>query len=478
MNSSPERLRLLPKVDDLLRCDGLAAAMRRFPRPVVADAVRDAVAAVREAILSGDPAADASVPAVAARARAILAVSETPGLRRVLNGTGIVLHTNLGRAPLAPEAVAAVAEAAAGYCNLEYDLSAGRRGDRTAPVEALLAEVAGAEAAAVANNCAAATLLLLDTLGRGREIIVSRGQLVEIGGSFRLPEVFEKSGCVLREVGTTNRTRIGDYAAAINERTAALMRVHASNYAIVGFAEAPGAAEMAELARARGIKMIDDVGSGLLRRELLGRDAPRSARTEPVVAESLAAGADVVCFSGDKLPGGPQAGLMVGRADVIAAVRRNPLMRALRVDKMTLAALEATLRLHRDPATARRRIPFWRMVTESEDAVRMRAASLARLLAEACPGLDVVLAESVAFAGGGSLPTEEIPSWSVAIDPAPAGGDEFAARLRALPLPLLGRLHRGWLVIDARTLGDSELPAVAEAVARARGTDPSSAPPG
>jgi L-seryl-tRNA(Ser) seleniumtransferase len=464
------RLRSLPRVDDLLRLPAVEAALGGHPRAVVVEAVRDTLAEVRGRLLAGEPA-ESSAEAVAAAAMERLRRREAedrPGLGKVLNGTGILLHTNMGRAPLAEEAIEAVRAVAEGYCNLELDLSDGRRGDRTGAVEELLRSLTGAEAAAVANNCAAATMLLLESLGRGREVIVSRGQLVEIGGSYRLPEVFEKSGCVLREVGTTNRTRIADFERAITDRTAAVMRVHTGNFAVVGFAEQPTLAELADLARRRGVRLIDDAGSGLLNRDLPTGPAAKAAEREPAVAESVAAGADAVCFSGDKLLGGPQAGLIVGRADVVAAVKANPLMRAVRADKLALAALEATLRLHRDPETARRRIPFWRMATEPEPAVRDRAEALARLMKDACPGLDFVMTESFAHAGGGSLPTERIPSWAVAVDPSPIGCDAFAAALRSLPVPLIGRIHRGRIVLDVRTLAPAELPSVAAALSAAR----------
>jgi L-seryl-tRNA(Ser) seleniumtransferase len=466
-----DRLRRLPKVDELLGAPGLAEALARHPRGLVVDAVRDAVESVRGEILKADggTAVEPSAALVAARALRILAAAEVPGLRKCLNGTGVILHTNLGRAPLPDEAVQAVREVAGGYSNLEFDLATGERGSRTATIERLLAEITGAPAAAVCNNNAAATLLLLNTLAAGREVIVSRGQLVEIGGSFRLPEVMERSGCVLREVGTTNRTRIADFERAINERTAALMRVHTSNYAVVGFTEQPTLTELVELAGRRGLKMIDDVGSGLLRRDLWSGSKPAGfAADEPVVAESLAAGADVVCFSGDKLLGGPQAGILVGKKETIQPIRKNPLMRALRVGKLTLAALEAVLRLYRDPESARAKVPFWRMATESEAVVRARAEKLAGAIAALCPDLDCVLAESTAYAGGGSLPGEQIESWSAAVDPRPMSCDDFAAKLRGLRVPLLGRINRGRFVLDARTLADGELAAVAEAVRAVR----------
>jgi L-seryl-tRNA(Ser) seleniumtransferase len=333
-------------------------------------------------------------------------------MRRVLNATGVIVHTNLGRAPLATAAREAVAEAAEGYSNLEYDLEAGERGSRQAHVEGLLAELTGAEAALAVNNCAAAVLLAAAALAAGRELVVSRGQLVEIGGSFRVPDVVAQSGARLVEVGTTNRTRLADYERAIGPQTGAVLRAHPSNFRSVGFVEEVEVEELCEL----GAPVIDDVGSGALAERLPELDG------EPPVRRSVAAGAAVVCFSGDKLLGGPQAGLLVGKADAIERCRSHPLARAVRIDKLSLAGLEATLRIYRDPAAALTEIPVLRMLVAGADELARRARAMAELI----PGAQVI--EAQAKVGGGALPLLELAGPVCAVDPAPLGLDELAAR--------------------------------------------------
>ena len=366
-------------------------------------------------------------------------------LRRAINATGIVIHTNLGRAPLAEAALDAAREAGRGYSNLEYDLSAGRRGSRQDHVASIVRRLTGAEAALVVNNNAAAVLLALAALAEGREVLVSRGELIEIGDGFRIPDVLARSGARLHEVGTTNRTRAADYEAAITTETAVLLRVHRSNFRVVGFTEQPSVAELAAVARRHELPLVDDLGSG----------AFRQFDDEPTARDSLAEGSDLACFSGDKLLGGPQAGIVVGRADLVERLRRHPLQRALRADKLTLAALEATLRLYLEPDRALREIPVLRMLAVPVEDVRARADRLASLT-----GGEVE--ETVARAGGGALPLAEIPSFACAVE------EELAAPLRAADPPVVGVVRDGRLLLDCRTVADAEVDEIAAAVAAAR----------
>ncbi|HEY5045866.1 MAG TPA: L-seryl-tRNA(Sec) selenium transferase [Solirubrobacteraceae bacterium] len=375
-----------------------------------------------------------------------------PSLTRVLNATGVIVHTNLGRAPLAPSARAAIAAAAAGYCNLEMDLASGERSRRGQRVEALLGELTGAQDALVVNNGAAAALLAVSALaGPGREVIVSRGELIEIGGGFRIPEIVRQSGSILVEVGTTNRTRAGDYAAAISDRTGAILRVHQSNFQMNGFVERAALGELAALE----VPVIDDLGSGVL-----AGDLPALAG-EPTARESLESGATLACFSGDKLLGGPQAGILIGTAPAVEACRTSPLARALRIDKLCLAALEATLLLHRDPELARREIPALAMLDTDLEELAERT----RRLAEATGG---EIVQDVSRVGGGALPMCELPGPAVALDAGSAGPDAFAARLRTGDPALLARIHAGRVLLNARTLSDAETTTAGECVARAR----------
>ena len=421
---------------DLPSVDRLATAVARAE-----------LQARREELLDGTHAgADEATVDLIARARARL----RPQLRRVLNATGVVVHTNLGRAPLAAEAQAAVAAAASGYCNLELDLAHGERGSRHAHVAGLLREVTGAQAAIAVNNCAAAVLLACAALAGGRDTIVSRGQLIEIGGGFRIPEILAVAGTRLVEVGTTNRTRRADYEAALaagGERVGAILRAHPSNFRTVGFVEEVEIEALCEL----GVAVIDDVGSGVL------TDDIERLAGEPPVRRSVRAGAALTAFSGDKLLGGPQAGLLVGTRDAVEACRRHPLARAVRIDKLSLAALEATLALHRDPVAARRTLPVLAMLEADEATLSRRADELA-----AATGGTVVA--STARVGGGALPLLELPGPAVAIDPGPAGADALAADLRAGDPAVVGRIHDGRLLLDPRTLTDDEAREVARAV--------------
>ena len=428
-DSDRDRLRELPSVDRLATAVARAELQAR-----------------REELLNGaQTSADEAVDLVA-RARARL----RPQLRRVLNATGVVVHTNLGRAPLAAEAQAAVAAAADGYCNLELDLATGARGSRQAHVEELLRELTGAEAALAVNNCAAAVLLACAALAADRDVVVSRGQLIEIGGGFRIPEILALAGTRLVEVGTTNRTRRADYEAALaagGDEVGAILRAHPSNFRTVGFVEDVEIEDLCDL----GVAVIDDVGSGVL------TDDVELLAGEPPVRRSVRAGAALTTFSGDKLLGGPQAGMLVGTRAAVEACRRHPLARAVRIDKLSLAALEATLALHRDPAAARRALPVLAMLEADDAALGRRADELA-----AATGGTVVA--STARVGGGALPLLELPGPAVAIDPGAAGATALAATLRAGDPAVVGRLHDGRLLLDPRTLTDDEAREVARVV--------------
>jgi L-seryl-tRNA(Ser) seleniumtransferase len=430
------RLRDLPSVDELLRDERLA----REPRSLAVAAARSALDAAREEIRAGNEPGD-----LVDRVLGELVATRRPSLRRVLNATGVLVHTNLGRAPLHEAAIERAVEVGRGYSNLEYDVSAGARGSRQDHLAGLLHRLTGAEAALVVNNNAAAVMLALAALAEGREVLVSRGELIEIGDGFRIPDVLARSGARLVEVGTTNRTRAADYERAIGPETAVLLRVHQSNFRVVGFTELPGLAELAEVSKQAELPLVDDLGSGAL--VALG--------DEPTVRGSLAAGADLVCFSGDKLLGGPQAGIVVGRADLVESLRRHPLQRALRADKLTLAALEGTLALYLDPERARREIPVLRMLDEPVDDVRARAVRLAELV-------DGGVEETVARVGGGALPLAELPSFACALE------EELAAPLRHGEPAVIGVVRDGRLLLDCRTLAEAEIDEVAGAVTRAR----------
>jgi L-seryl-tRNA(Ser) seleniumtransferase len=428
--SGRNRLRELPSVDRL--ATSVARAELDARRAELLDGATDEVDLV-------------------ARARERL----RPNLRRVLNATGVIVHTNLGRAPLAEQAQAAVARLAAGYSNLELDLASGERGSRHDHVEGLLRELTGAPAAIAVNNCAAAVLLAVAALAGGRETVVSRGQLIEIGGGFRIPEILAAAGTQLVEVGTTNRTRRGDYEAALTaggDRVGAILRAHPSNFRTVGFVEQ---VEIEELCGLR-VPVIDDVGSGVLADEMA------LLAGEPPVRRSVRAGAALVAFSGDKLLGGPQAGVLVGTRAAVHACRRHPLARAVRIDKLSLAALEATLALYRDPVAARRAVPVLAMLDADEETLARRASELAR-------ATDGRVIESTARVGGGALPLLELPGPAVALDPGPAGADALAAALRAGEPALIGRVHGGRLLLDPRTLSDDEVRQAAQAVRAVRG---------
>jgi L-seryl-tRNA(Ser) seleniumtransferase len=440
-----ERLRRLPSVEELASASGVGS------HRLAVTAAREEIALLRERIMGGgDPDVSAEALASAVGARAALIAAGT--LRRVINATGVVLHTNLGRAPLAEEAAAAAAALATGYSNLELDLETGERGSRHAHVEALLVELSGAEAAMAVNNNAAAVLLALTATAAGREVIVSRGELIEIGGSFRIPEILGQSGATLVEVGTTNRTRLSDYEQAIGPETAAILRVHQSNFRTVGFTESAPASELVTLAHDRELVLIDDLGSGAV--------APIA--DEPPLGAAVAAGADLVCCSADKLLGGPQAGVIVGTAHAVAACRDHPLARALRVDKLQLGALEATLRLHRDGQAAA--IPTLAMLAACEEELAARAERLASLI-----GDRVTVEPGRSRPGGGSLPLTELPGIVCVLEPGADGADELTARLRAADPPVIARIADDRVILDVRTIADDELEAAAASVRSARG---------
>jgi L-seryl-tRNA(Ser) seleniumtransferase len=429
-------LRDLPSVDELARDTRFGG----MPRELVVEAARTVLDRARSEIQEGADPGD-----LAGLVAAELASARRPSLRRALNATGVVVHTNLGRAPLAESALDRVREIGRGYSNLEYDLERGARGSRQAHATEILRRLTGAESALVVNNNAAAVLLALAALAEGRDVLVSRGELIEIGDGFRIPDVLARSGARLVEVGTTNRTRAADYERAVGPDTGVILRVHQSNFRVVGFVERASLGELASVARSHGLPLVDDLGSGAFAR----------FEDEPSARESLAGGADLCCFSGDKLLGGPQAGIVVGRADLVERLRRHPLQRALRADKLTIAALEGTLGLYLDPERAAREIPVLRMLLEPAEAVRARAERLA-----AAVGGEVE--ETVARAGGGALPLAEVPSFACAVE------ERLAGPLRAGEPPVVGVVRDGRLLLDCRTLTDAEAAEAATAVVAAR----------
>ncbi len=444
---SNEALRRIPSVEAVL------AAMRAggdgIAHPIALEAARAAVAEVRERARAGEdvPAIDA----VAARAIEFAHAAGRPSLRRVINATGVLLQTNLGRAPLSERALAAMAEVARGYSNLEYELEEGARGSRHTHVRSLIRKTTGAEDGLVVNNNAAALYMVLQVFAQGREVVVSRGQAVEIGGGFRIPDVLRQSGTRLVEVGTTNRTYARDYASACTEETAALLRVHASNFRVVGFATEPSIDELVAVAREKGVLVFDDLGSGCL------VDTSRYGMArEPMVQESIAAGVDLALFSGDKLLGGPQCGVIAGKAALVEQLRRHPLARALRVDKLTIAALNATLASYAE-GREEEEVPLWRMVSANLDWIRERAERWAQAAGEAGS-----VVSSRSMVGGGSLPGEGVPTWCAAI--GGEGVEELARDLRAREPAIIGRLHEGQLHLDPRAVDPADDELVADAI--------------
>ncbi len=463
-------LRQIPSIDRLLSTPPLAQMANSHPHAQMREAAQRAVEELRYRLLDEQTPIPPHDPvAVAIRAVQILGQLETPSLRRVLNLTGTVLHTNLGRAPLAESALQAVVDVSRGYSTLEYDLAQGRRGERHVHVEELICRLTGAEAALAVNNNAGAVLLCLSALAGGKSALVSRGELIEIGGSFRIPEIMAAGGVQLVEVGATNKTHLNDYQQAIGPETALILKVHTSNYRILGFTAAVSGEELAKLGHERGIPVLEDLGSGLLH-DLTSLGLPR----EPTVRMSLAAGIDLVTFSGDKLLGGPQAGLIAGRKEFISRLKKHPLARALRLDKMTLAALEATLRLYLDPQQALREVPTLRMLAISPDELQGRCRELLPAL-QAAVGergvLDIVA--STATVGGGAMPLAELPGFAIAVSPCRLSLQHLSERLRQGTTPVIGRIQDDRLLLDPRTLLPEEdnqlVAALGEALAETEG---------
>ena len=464
MTVDQNQLRLLPSVDELLHSEIGQQLATQFSHTLAVRAIRATLARARTDILAGIQCP--SYKELLTSAEQYLYAEQQLHLRPVINATGVIINTNLGRAPLSYEALQAVQKVAGGYSNLEYDLEAGERGSRHTHVARLLCELTGAEAALVTNNAAAAVLLGLSTLATGREVIISRGQLVEIGGGFRVPDVMRQSGCVLVEVGTTNRTRLKDYADALTERTALLLTVHPSNFLITGFTEATPLADLSTLAHQHNLLAMNDLGSGcLLASETYG------LMHEPTPQESVAASADVVCFSGDKLLGGPQAGILVGKASVITRLAKHPLMRAVRIDKMTLAALETTLR-HYQRGQAETHIPIWRMISAHPEKISRRATRWVAHLQE--HGIAARIQRGESTIGGGSLPGETLPTTLVALDGAriPLSLEELAKKLRLHTTPIIVRIAKNTLLLDPRTVFDEQdeevMKALVEILAQSR----------
>ena len=450
-----ELLRKIPKVDELLRSAYMAEAIDSYGDHAVTEAVRAELDALRQGILQQQitavPEQDALCSRIARRAQR----ASQPSFRHVINGTGILLHTNLGRACLSEKAAKAVYDASKAYSNLEYDLATGKRGSRYSHVEEILCRLTGAESALVVNNNAAAVLLVLSALTQGGQVPVSRGELVEIGGSFRIPEIMEACGAQLKEVGATNKTHLYDYERAINEYTRALMKVHTSNYRIVGFSETPALSDLVELGHRYGLPVIEDLGSGCL------LDLNRfGIHGEPTVQDSLKAGVDVVSFSGDKLLGGPQAGIILGKKQYLDILKKHPLNRAMRVDKMTLAALEATLQSY-DQNHAEE-IPVIGMLSAGEDALHQKATLLANLLTDAGISADIVPTEG--RVGGGSVPNQSLSSYAIALD---GNVEALEEKLRMGLQPIIGRIHEGRYLLDVRTLFEADFPVIVEALKEA-----------
>jgi L-seryl-tRNA(Ser) seleniumtransferase len=452
-------LRMLPGVDQLLEQAKKDPFFDGIPKSVVVNSIRQTLDSQRQRILAADPGLDdrsLSDSRIMEWVREAAATAMTPNLKPVVNATGVVVHTNLGRSLAPPEVIANLAQIAGHYSNLEYDLAAGKRGSRYSAVEGIVCEISGAEAGMVVNNNAAAVLLCLETLARGKEVIVSRGELVEIGGSFRVPDVMAKSGGILKEVGTTNRTHLKDYESALGENTALMLKVHRSNYSVIGFTAEVSLKELVELGTRHHLPVMEDLGSGTF------VDFSKYALVkEPTVQESVAAGVDVVTFSGDKLLGGPQAGIIVGKKQIVDRIKQNPLARALRIDKMTLAALEITLRLYRDEGQAMRRIPTLRMLTMDPSELESRAAGLAEALA-AIGGsrLEITRIDRSSKAGGGALPLLELPSKCLRIKIQGMSANKLEKSMRLNSPPIIGRIEDDGFVIDPRTLLDDDLPII------------------
>ncbi len=457
-------LRQLPSVDSLLKAEESLGQIEKYGRESVVDAARKVIEGLRSEILKEEMGSsktdELSQESILTKIEAHLLKAFSPSLVKAVNASGVVLHTGLGRAVLPKDAQDAIAEVTAGYCTLATDVETGKRGHRDVHLDDLLCELTGAEAATVVNNNAAATMLILNTLAKGKDVIVSRGQLVEIGGAFRMPDVMAASGAILREVGTTNRTHMRDYAAVICEETGAIMRVHHSNYRIVGFSGEPDIEELAQLAKEHNIPLIDDLGSGAL--VDLGE---YGLETEPMVQHSLKAGADVACFSGDKLIGGPQSGIIVGKADIIKRIRKNPLARAFRIGKMTIAGMEATLRLFRSPEKLKKRHPVHKMFALSITEIESRAKKVLRNLKKQIPeGVEFSVVEGGSQVGSGSVPVQTMPTKLLMVKPKDLSADSLARSLRNYRPAVFPRVQNDAVLLDFRTIQEQEDKVVLDAL--------------
>ncbi len=451
--------RSIPKVDILLEDEEIKTSIETFGREIVVDAIREEMEALRKFIgeCESEEAAKEAIANVAASIVERAKKNLMPNMKKIVNATGTILHTNLGRAPIGLEHMKHIAEIATGYSNLEYNLTAGKRGERYSHFEEVLCKVTGAEAAMAVNNNAAAVMLVLSSLGKGGEVVVSRGELVEIGGKFRIPDVMVQSGAQLVEIGTTNKTHFSDYEDAITENTAALLKVHTSNYRIIGFTESVGIDELVPLARKHEIPVIEDLGSGVL------IDLSKYGITyEPTVQDSIRAGADVVCFSGDKLLGGPQAGIIIGKKKYIDKMKKNPLTRALRIDKFTAATLEVVLKEYLSEERAIQNLPVLQMITKSFDEVRKEAENLKEYLESLNLTAEIALETCESQIGGGSLPLERIPSMAVTIKPRTISTAELEERMRFLRVPIIPRTINDTILLDVRTVGKSNFEAFAQ----------------
>lgn len=445
-----EFLRGLPKIDDAMSSDEFKTLIEKRGRDIVLGTIRRVIEREREDILKGKKRGEPlSIPRLREKAELEIAGKLEPSIRHAVNATGIILHTGLGRAMMPEAAVEAVKDVMRGYCNLAIDMETGKRGHRDEHVSALLCELTGAEAATIVNNNAAATVLILNTLARRKEVIVSRGHLVEIGGAFRMPDVMKTSGTKMREVGTTNKTHLKDYSDAINEKTGAILRVHQSNYRIVGFSSEPSLEELVELAHDNGLPLVDDLGSGAL-----VDTSKYGLEHEPLVQFSNQKGADVVCFSGDKLIGGPQAGIIVGKKDLIEKIKKNPLARALRIDKMTAAAMEATLKLFLNPEKLSETHPTYRMLSYDLNTLEKRAQKVLDKLNAKFPGIKI--ADGECMIGSGSVPTQTVPTKVIQIKSSKTSADSLARRLRSHKTPIFGRIQKDAVLLDFRTIQPDE----------------------
>jgi len=466
--SKKNTLRFIPSVNEILNHSSVQRLLREFPRSLVLNTIRETLENIRKEIRAGlsfpAPSKKANEDTIIGRITGQVKENSQASLRKVINATGIIVHTNLGRAPLSSKVLKNLCAIAEGYCNLEYDLKKGERGSRYQHVEKILKDLTGAESAIVVNNNAAAVLVALSTLAKSREVIISRGELIEIGGAFRLPDVMNQSGCILKEVGTTNRTRISDYQEAISPETALLLTAHTSNYRILGFTEQVSLDELVALGNQSKIPVMKDLGSGSLV-DL----SPFGLKDEPTVPVTIEKGLDVVTFSGDKLLGGPQAGVILGKKKYLDLIRRNPLLRALRVDKFTVAALETTLQEYLDADKAIEEIPVLKMLSASYDEIKKKAVSLFRRLKKiSSDAYEISLEDGFSQAGGGALPLQQIPTRIITLIPRFCSVAELDKRLRGFQPPVITRINQDRLIIDVRTVFSREIPIIAEALEKLR----------